>query len=162
MVVGGEVEVMRRDLPLVVFYPSLGIEASSHEELLSSGLLEGKKKVFPHFSHTAENATEEGDATRRRALPGSRDINSIVTGFPVALSGPCPVLSPSFLGLHNPRDYNFWRSRWDLQCYPHEFSVLACHALSRRIVGSRHGHAGGERRVYRLGHSVGITAGFLS
>ncbi|MQL90572.1 hypothetical protein Taro_023167 [Colocasia esculenta] len=40
-----------------------GTQASCQEELLSSSRLEGRKKVLPHFSRTAENATEEGDET---------------------------------------------------------------------------------------------------
>ncbi|MQL72233.1 hypothetical protein Taro_004567, partial [Colocasia esculenta] len=49
-------------------------QASSHEELLSSGRPEGRKKVLLHFSRTAENATEEGDATlKTRPYRASRN-----------------------------------------------------------------------------------------
>ncbi|MQL89918.1 hypothetical protein Taro_022500 [Colocasia esculenta] len=49
-------------------------QATSHEEILSSGRPEGSKKVLPYFSRTAENATEEGDATlRMRPYRASRN-----------------------------------------------------------------------------------------
>ncbi|MQM17620.1 hypothetical protein Taro_050594 [Colocasia esculenta] len=43
---------------------SLSTQERSHEELLSSGRLEDRKKVYTNFSRTAENATDQGDATR--------------------------------------------------------------------------------------------------
>ncbi|MQL78588.1 hypothetical protein Taro_011010 [Colocasia esculenta] len=61
--------------------------ASSHEELLSFGRTEDRKKVLPHFSRTAENATEEGDATPKTRPIGRRETSFIATGFVVAISG---------------------------------------------------------------------------
>ncbi|MQL79627.1 hypothetical protein Taro_012067 [Colocasia esculenta] len=52
----------------------LGTQASSHEELLFSGRLEGRKKVLPNFSPTTKNVPEDGDATpRTRPYRASRN-----------------------------------------------------------------------------------------
>ncbi|MQM07255.1 hypothetical protein Taro_040092 [Colocasia esculenta] len=50
-----------------------------HEELSSSGWLEDGKKVPSTISRIEENATVEGDATRRRVLLGRRVISVVVT-----------------------------------------------------------------------------------
>ncbi|MQL73391.1 hypothetical protein Taro_005745 [Colocasia esculenta] len=49
-----------------------GIQATLHEELLSSGRPEDMKEVHLHLSRTAENVTDNRDVTQRRALHGRR------------------------------------------------------------------------------------------
>ncbi|MQM21843.1 hypothetical protein Taro_054888 [Colocasia esculenta] len=48
-------------------------------QLSSSGRLEDGKKVTSIISRTEENATVEGDVTRRRVLPGQRVISVVAT-----------------------------------------------------------------------------------
>ncbi|MQL71028.1 hypothetical protein Taro_003342, partial [Colocasia esculenta] len=71
--------------------PKFGIQATPHEELLSSGRPEDRNEVHLYFSRTVENATDYGDVTQRRALHGRRIIRAIATGSSIAISFSGPV-----------------------------------------------------------------------
>ncbi|MQL76368.1 hypothetical protein Taro_008763 [Colocasia esculenta] len=62
------------------------LPSEDDEQLLFSCRSEDRKKVLSHFSRTAVDATEEGDAKKKRALPERRDIKPIAAGSPVAIS----------------------------------------------------------------------------
>ncbi|MQL79294.1 hypothetical protein Taro_011731 [Colocasia esculenta] len=74
---------LHRQEPSVLTLPC-GTQARSHEELSSSSWLEDGKKVPSIISRTEENATVEGDATRRRVHQGRRVIIVGATDSPTA------------------------------------------------------------------------------
>ncbi|MQL84224.1 hypothetical protein Taro_016720 [Colocasia esculenta] len=63
-----------------------GTQMKFHEECLSSGRPEGRKKVLHHFSRIAENATDEGDATAEAHPTRVTRLQPIATWFQVAIS----------------------------------------------------------------------------
>ncbi|MQM10138.1 hypothetical protein Taro_043024, partial [Colocasia esculenta] len=83
------IDASRRDSPSIIYARGHTVASPRpvthpklfHEELLFSSRLEDGKKVPSIISRTEENATVEGDATRRRVLQGRRIISVVATDW---------------------------------------------------------------------------------